>query len=397
MSSAALTSMRASSLALLATLALACEADPPPLTPVEVELPSVTLPKTDGGVAVERELAPAEPVCRAPSLDAEGPLDRRDEAALENCQSPATGPGKAAKLCGQRERDPRVDLEALEEAVLPFDRATREHLREIAKRGRELGRKPRVFGLVGDSMTVSGAFMRPLTDPKQTRLSPQIEATLWSDVAKGSIIEWYRGEEVERFSGRFRDSFTATRAAKVGARTLWAAEGGAMSPIGNMVKRLSPAVAIVLFGGNDAAYRIGPLDQLADRFEADLGRVIDQLEEAGVIPVLNTIARHGDSPGYRNCGSERQMSDWRMAVQTNVLSARAAEMACKRHLPLLDVRHAMDSAVNMGVGNDGVHPSYFARGPGVMDAQGLRCGYNVRNYVTMRMLAQVVDEVLSDD
>ena len=193
------------------------------------------------------------------------------------------------------------------------------------------------------------------------------------------------------------DSFTATRAANVGARALWAVQGGGLSPLANMVERISPAIAVVLFGGNDASYRVLPFEELASQFERDLGRVIDQLEERGVMVVLNTIARHGDSPGFRNCGGGRQMSDWRLAVQTNLLSATVASLACERHLPLIYVRHAMDTAVNLGLGSDGVHPSYYARGAGVLDARGLRCGYNVRNFVTMKMLAEVVDLVFGEE
>ncbi|HHH30368.1 MAG TPA: SGNH/GDSL hydrolase family protein [Polyangiaceae bacterium] len=368
---------------------LACEADPPPLTPVGA-LPTIESTALEAPVATE-------PVCHAPSLDATGELDAREEAALEPCRNPDTGPGRLAKRCGLDGPEPDIPLDALEEAVIPFDRATREHLRAVAARGRELGRNPHAFGLVGDSMTVSGAFMRPYGTDEAIVVAPELEPSLWSETTGGSIFDWYRGYQIERFGGRWRDSFTATRAARVGARTPWAVEGGAMSPLANMVERISPAVAIVLFGGNDAAYRVLPFDQLADRFQNDLERVIDQLEERGVIVVLNTIARHGDSPGFRNCGASREMSDWRLAVQTNLLSARVADLACERHLPLIDVRHAMDTAINLGLGSDGVHPSYFARGAGVLDARALRCGYNVRNFVTMKMLAEIVDLVFSKE
>jgi len=366
----------------------ACEPDPPPLTPVGV-VPSIETAPV--------EEPPPDPVCRAPSLDASDAIDARSEGALEPCRSPDTGPGRVAKRCGLDGPEPAIDVTVLEESVLPFDRATREHLHEIAARGRELGRNPHAFGLVGDSMTVSGAFMRPYGGDDPIPVAPELEPALWSDMAGGSIFDWYRGHRIERFSGRWRDSFTASRAAKVGARTVWAVEGGAMSPLANMVKRISPSVAVVLFGGNDAAYRILPFDQLADRFREDLERVIDMLEERGVIVVLNTIARHGDSPGFKDCGGRREMSDWRMALQTNHLSATVASLACERHLPLIDVRHAMDTATNYGMGSDGVHPSHYARGPGALDARGMRCGYNVRNFVTMKMLAEIVDVVFAKE
>lgn len=374
--------------ALLIRFLAACEADPPPLTPVGA-LPTIE--------TVEPEAPAPEPACRAPSLDAAGALDARDEAALSPCRDPGTGPGRLAKRCGLDDPAPEIPLALLEESVLAFDRATRDHLRVVAARGRDLGRNPHAFGLVGDSMTVSGAFMRPYGGDDPIVVAPELEPSLWSESAGGSIFDWYRGQPIEKVSGRWRDSFTATRAAKVGARTVWAVEGGALSPVANMVERISPAIAIVLFGGNDASYRVLPFEQLARQFESDLVRVIDQLEERGVIVVLNTIARHGDSPGFRDCGSDREMSDWRLAVQTNLLSARVASLACERHLPLIDVRHAMDTAVNLGLGSDGVHPSYFARGAGVLDARGLRCGYNVRNYVTMKMLAEIVDLVFGEE
>ena len=374
--------------ALLAWAFVACEADPPPLTPVGA-LPTIQ--------TVEPAPPVPEPVCRAPSLDAVGELDVREEAALSPCRNHDTGPGRLAKRCGLDGPEPEIPLTPLEESVLPFDRATREHLLAVAARGRELGRNPHAFGLVGDSMTVSGAFMRPYGGEDPIVVAPELEPSLWSETAGGSIFAWYRGHHIERFSGRWRDSFTATRAAKVGARTLWAVQGGALSPVANMVERLSPAIAVVLFGGNDASYRVLPFEQLAEQFEQDLLRVIDQLEERGVIVVLNTIARHGDSPGFRNCGGEREMSDWRLAVQTNLLSATVAALACERHLPLIDVRHAMDTAVNLGLGSDGVHPSYYAPGAGMLDARALRCGYNVRNFVTMKMLADIVDLVFGEE
>jgi hypothetical protein len=112
------------------------------------------------------------------------------------------------------------------------------------------------------------------------------------------------------------------------------------------------------------------------------------------VPVLNTVARHGDSPGIDACAGKREISDWRIAVQTNVVSARVVELACRRHLPLVDLRDALDAADNRGLARDQIHLSTFAGGGGVLDARALRCGNNVRTYVTLRMLAQV-NEVIA--
>jgi len=333
--------------------------------------------------------------CPAPSLELRDDLDARDEAALGRCVSPTTGPAEAANRCGQSDAIPALDLPRLAAALPPLDEATKTHLLEIAQRGRKLGRNPRAFGLIGDSMTVSGAFLRQVPE----RLAPAVKASLRTTVdgdGSRTIIDYYRGAETQRVRGMWRDSFGASRAARVGARAEWATRGGDHSPLMLLIKQLSPAVAVVLFGGNDAAFRTVSLDLLTADFARDLERALDALEAAGVVPILNTVARHGRAPGFDDCGKRGNMTYWRIAVQTNAISARVVEIACRRHLPLIDLRYALDTAVGRGIGSDGIHPSAYVDGAGVLDSRGMRCGYNVRNYVTLLMLKRV-KELLAND
>src|SRR5690606_13221875 len=111
------------------------------------------------------------------------------------------------------------------------------------------------------------------------------------------------------------DAFTAQRAAKVGAKASWAVEYDDVdaSPIGKMVRAVNPAVAVVLFGGNDAAYRMAPPEEVADAFERDLLQVVAALERRGVVPILSTVARHLDQPGVPNCADGDAPSDHRVA------------------------------------------------------------------------------------
>jgi len=288
--------------------------------------------------------------------------------------------------------------------VIGFDPETRAHVHAVASRGRELGRNRRAFGLVGDSMTVSGAFMRPFSANHRgvVELASQAEralATQVPDRPAGTIIDYYRAARAQRVRGLWADSFGAPRAAKVGARSLWALVGEAQdqSPLALMVNGQSPAVAIAVYGGNDAAYRIAPPEKIAATFEADFGQVIDALERRGVVPILSTIARHGMAAGMPTCGAEpAQLSNWRLAVQTNAVNAAVVRLACRRHLPLIDLRHALDGAPNHGLGPDGIHPSDYSRGAGVLTARGLQCGYNIRNYVSLRML-RAVKQLLDED
>jgi hypothetical protein len=92
---------------------------------------------------------------------------------------------------------------------------------------------------------------------------------------------------------------------------------------------------------------------------------------------------------FPDCSSDGAPSNALYAIQTSAASAEVARIACERHLPLIDYRYALDPLLDHGVGHDGVHPSVYAKGGGFLDENGLQCGFNVRNLVTLRMLRDV--------
>jgi len=330
---------------------------------------------------------PPQPVaCRAPSRNADGPLDLREDAALERCGDPSVGARRRKTPCGGGPERP-LPLERLSAAVPALDPETRTHVAKIVAEGKRRGRKARVFGVVGDSMSVSGAFLRALARPELTRLAPDLAPLI--TVGGETMLERYRGAEAVTIHGIPHDSFVAPRAARSGARAPWALRGGTQSPLRRMVRMLSPTVAFVLYGGNDAAYYTTDGADLIGRFKSDLGRVIDALEEEGVVPVLHTLARHGNAPGVDDCGAPTSSNDWKLMVRTNALSIAVIEMACERALPLIDLRDALDTADAAGLGGDATHPSVHADGSGRLDAAGLKCGHNLRNFLTLGMLARL--------
>ncbi len=194
-----------------------------------------------------------------------------------------------------------------------------------------------------------------------------------------------------------RDSFKR-RAPRVGMESTWALTPNLQghTAIGNMIERLSPAYAIVMFGTNDAAHDIAPPDALAEEFTARLVAILDALESHGIVAILTTLPKHLRDKRFADCPVKRtNRSNMRWLIQTNALSAAIAELACTRHLPLIDFHYAIDPLLDHGVGKDGVHPSRYFKGGGRLDEEGLGCGYNVRNFVTLRMLAQVREAVVS--
>lgn len=333
--------------------------------------------------------------CRAPSLSARRSIDGRDSDALERCVKLDTGLSKiAAKSCGIGERRAK-DLERFVAAVPPIDDATRAHVREVFARGKSMGRDPKVFGLVGDSITVSGDFLTPFAkaSTRNVVMSEWVKKVLTMPDGDRTIVDYFRGATAESVGGAPRDSFDCFRAAKVGARATYGCESASsdQSPVAELVRRVNPAFAVVTFGANDAAYRVAPPEEVAADFEKHLLVVVEALESRGVVAIVSNEMRHGDQPGVRSCPEEAPMNDWRVAVGQNANAARAAEVSCRAHLPFIDLRHALDAATNFGLYKDNVHLSTFQHGAGVLTEEGLDCGNNIRNLVTLLALKRVVE------
>ncbi|MBK6516313.1 MAG: SGNH/GDSL hydrolase family protein [Polyangiaceae bacterium] len=355
--------------------------------PLELEALGGTFPKPAASAA-----APKAGAC-APSLSHRRSIDARTSAALERCEPLKTGLEKASRSCGMNGNEVK-DFERFAASVPPLSDAALARVREVFARGRTLGRDPKVFGLVGDSITVSRNFLGAFAadSGRNVALSPWVERALTLP-SGATVIDHFRGGVAERRGAVTDDPFECFRAAKVGARASWACEleEAGKSPVEELVERLNPAYAIVTFGANDAAYRIAPPETIADEFEAHILKAVESLESRGVVVILSNEMRHGDQPGVKACPGDAPANDWRVAVCTNATSARAAEVACREHLPFIDLRHALDAATNYGLGPDGVHLTSFKRGAGVLDEAGLDCGNNVRNLVSLLALKRVVE------
>lgn len=393
--------------ALLGLALVSCASGPgePPLGSSPASFHPAAAPVAPAGqpaassVAIEPSSVPAAPsspaACEAPSVDVEGPLDARGEAQVDCASLPRLVGGTDPRPCAAPPEDAAL-LARLDAAVLPIDGETRERIVAIASKGRERGLSPRSFGLVGDSITEGQLFMGPFSSssPGPVIFSDAVRERLATPVAgigPATIVDHYRGVAVERLPGFTRDSFRARRAARVGAPSRWAlAPGpGGVTPLDAMLDAVGPAVAIVMYGSNDAVMRVEPIDELVDRYTADMEAIVTLLESRGVVPILSTIPRRGPQPGLRDCDDEGGLSSARQMVQTNAVSAAAARLACARRLPLVDLRYAFDGLRSRGLFADGVHPSSFPGGSGVLTEEALGCGYNARNYLTLRMLRQV--------
>jgi hypothetical protein len=386
----------------------ACRSPPPPGAAPEA-IVSAAVESSASSEATEAAPSPSPEAgvanaCNAPSVHLlTAPDDARDFARFEGCNPYEPFFAKwdeeepIASTCGRSPEKRRADVAKMLDAAPPLDETTAAHVRAIVQAGRARGRRTNVVGLVGDSITIDHSFFRPFAvgSPMKVALSAPVHDALALDETH-TIVDLLRGTG----SGEDAyDSFLAPRAAKVGARIPWALQyNGSMhaSPVEDLLASVSPAYAVVMYGTNDAEWYLLSPDALAKEFGDALRSLVDAIESRGVVPILTTIPKHERSKRFPDCPEKGGGgSNLRFAIQTNVVSATIAAVACERALPLIDYRYAIDPLLDHGVGGDGVHPTLYHLGAGVLDDDGLECGYNVRNFVTLRMVKLVREAALA--
>jgi hypothetical protein len=382
--------------------ATATRAEPPPATR------AATIATDSAAAPAPREeradgRGDAASACSAPSVVAmHGADDARDLGAIAACRAGdpwsklADQEQAASQRCQIAGRP--IDVARVLQGAVPLDAAAVAHVRSVFRAGRAQGRRADAFGLVGDSMTVSTSFLTPFAPGSVHAVTPpEIERALAFATPHGAtrnVLDFFRAARPE--DGRLAaDPFTAPRAAKVGVRATWPLTPRGFkqgTPIDAMIAAVSPAYAVVLYGANDALWRTDSVELLVRGFNAALTAVVDALEARGIVPILTTIPKHMRERGWPDCAATPTSGgNERFAVQATVLSDTVADLACRRHLPLIDLRWALEPLLDHGVGPDGIHLSVHPSGGGVLDAAGLECGINVQNLVTLRELARVVD------
>ncbi len=231
--------------------------------------------------------------------------------------------------------------------------------------GQALGNRADVFSKVGDSITVSAYFLQPIGERlynlgEHNELQPVVDHFSAANARAGNSF------------------YNPSLAAGVG----WAAWGvldpsladpvyclPGESPLGCEYRITRPAIALIMVGTNDAAYRS------PQQYRSDLMEIVRISKEMGVIPILSTIPH---IPGFE--------------AQVRELNGVVVEVTTAERLPLWDYGAAMDSLPNHGLGWDNLHPSAPPDGYEVaadMRAHNLQYGYVMRNLTALQMLDMV--------
>ncbi len=252
------------------------------------------------------------------------------------------------------------------------DAVMKDRLSRVWQAGQQLGRRPTVLAKVGDSITASGLFLSDAGDGN---------AVLGAHPELAAIIAYYRKVRVDTTGGVAHNSLNRRSLAARAGYTAFQLYGPTISPLQMEYSAINPAVAVILIGSND-------IDEMeAADFRPDLAGVVDTTLRAGIIPILSTIPDRRDSP--------------RTIARMAAFNAVIRDEAAAEHLPLIDYWAALQPLPNRGIGADSLHPTVYpaprgAQGSVTFTVHGLQYGWDLRNYLTLQMLARVRAVVFAD-
>jgi LysM repeat protein len=251
----------------------------------------------------------------------------------------------------------------------PFLSGVSDTSRQIFLSGRSIGNRPDVFSKIGDSITVSGAFLYGFGIRQYNLRSYQQDLS--------PVVNYYL-QNIARDSNSFSNT---SLAAEVG----WSAHSSTTpgngdktlcapteSPLVCEYRYVRPAVALIMFGTNDVT------GMATGNFERNLRQVIEITIQRGIIPVISTIPpMTGRSDGAR------------VPVFNTIIKALAREY----DIPLWDYWAALQPLPSYGLTLDGVHPTYSSYSTDFAP-ENLKYGMTTRNLTALQALDAVWRTVL---
>lgn len=191
------------------------------------------------------------------------------------------------------------------------------NVQAIFARGQELGRNPRAFSKIGDSLSLI-AYYLVWFDQARYDLGPY--------AALQPTIDFYDGS-FQRFGVAVRNGLHAWAAFREGN-----ADPAVCAPEENMVdceiRQHNPSVLLIRLGTND--------NSTDDTFERAIRYTIEYAVKQGIVPVLGTKADRFEGADNRNNETLRRL-------------------AAEYHIPLWDFDRLADTLPNRGLGDDNVH------------------------------------------
>ena len=238
--------------------------------------------------------------------------------------------------------------------VIVLTGGARQHIRQIADRGRALGRNPHAFARIGGSVAATQHFMgRFDSGPYDLGPYDDLQAT----------IDYYKGSFSRVGQGAMRGL-----TAKATFNPTWSDPDFCQpneTVIDCEIRLHNPSVIIIVLGTND----IGT----GEKFETDMRALLAHIIELGIVPILATKSDRYEGPDDRN-------------------NTIIRELAADLQIPLWDFDLIAGTIPGRGMGSDNVHLTLYDQYDYTSD-RALQRGYGVYNLTALMMLDAVRQEL----
>jgi hypothetical protein len=234
-------------------------------------------------------------------------------------------------------------------AIAPMPPETAANVRAIFERGQAVGRDPRAFAKVGDSLVLTGHYLTRF-DNGPYNLGPY--------AALQPVVDWYSGS-FARYGVSSKVGLQASFATSPGlANGEWCPAEESM--LACEFRLHNPSVVLVRVGTNDTI--------AATAFETAVRRLVADSIEAGVVPVLGTKSDRFEGDDRNNA----------------IIRRVAAEM----QVPLWDYDLAAGTLEDRGLSGDDVHLTVYKHND-YTDPETLRYGYPLSDLTALVALDAV--------
>lgn len=244
------------------------------------------------------------------------------------------------------------------------------HAHQIYLVGQTKGNRANVFSKVGDSLTSNWAFLEKIGDGivtlhEYSYLQP-VTSYFYEENAR--VSNSYKNESLAAWGGWA--SGTLLDPAQEPSQAPGMCPG--LAPLVCEYTEVRPAIAIIMIGTNDAAYKVDH-----ETFAANMAQIVQTSIDYGVIPVLSTIP-------YNLQGSDIQPYN-----EIIIATATAYDV------PWMDLYATTVNLPDHGLGPDGIHLSIPpSKEPTNFTPGNLKFGYTVRNLLVLHALDAVWQQAI---
>ncbi len=240
------------------------------------------------------------------------------------------------------------------DSIAVLSTGVRQHIRQIADRGRALSRDPNAFARIGGSVAATQHFMGRF-DTGPYDLGPYADLQTAIDYYAGSFSRVGQGAKRGLTARAIFDPTWSDPEFCQPNETVLDCE----------LRLQNPSVIFIVLGTND----IGN----ADEFEANTRLLVAKVIEQGIVPILATKADRYEGSDDRNNAIIRQL---------------AADL----RVPLWDFDLIAGTIPGRGMGSDNVHLTLYDQYDYTVE-RALQRGYGVYNLTALMMLDAIRQEI----